>query len=153
MTLPPEPPPPPPPPPGWTPPPSGMPAPPGMPGTLAEWPMRALGAVIDGAIIAVPYLILLKIVPILGILYYVGAFLYLRQMEGTTGQTFGKQVAKIKVVKEADGQVLGFGLAIGRSLLHILDLLPCFIGFLFPLWDPKKQTFADKIVQTVVVTV
>ena len=27
----------------------------------------------------------------------------------------------------------------------------CYFGWLFPLWDAKRQTFADKIIGTVVV--
>lgn len=27
----------------------------------------------------------------------------------------------------------------------------CNIGYLFPLWDPKRQTIADKIMKTVVI--
>jgi hypothetical protein len=47
--------------------------------------------------------------------------------------------------------VIGGGMGIGRHLLHILDALPCYLGFLWPLWDGKRQTFADKIVKSVVV--
>jgi len=38
-----------------------------------------------------------------------------------------------------------------RQLVHILDSLACYIGWLWPLWDAKSQTFADKIMNTVVV--
>ena len=34
---------------------------------------------------------------------------------------------------------------------HVLDSLPCYLGYLWPLWDAKRQTFADKIMSTVVV--
>jgi uncharacterized RDD family membrane protein YckC len=33
-----------------------------------------------------------------------------------------------------------------------VDGIICYIGWLFPLWDAKKQTLADKIMGTVVVT-
>jgi hypothetical protein len=42
-------------------------------------------------------------------------------------------------------------MAFVRDLAHILDALPCYIGFLWPIWDSKRQTFADKIMNTVVV--
>ena len=38
-----------------------------------------------------------------------------------------------------------------RGLAHFLDSLPCYIGYLWPLWDTKRQTFADKIMNSVVV--
>ena len=44
---------------------------------------------------------------------------------------------------------LGFGLSIVRQLAHIVDSLICYIGYLFPLWDAKRQTLADKIMTTV----
>ncbi|MGW4246062.1 RDD family protein [Nocardia sp. NPDC004722] len=80
-----------------------------------------------------------------------GGSLYFAYMEGTTGQTIGKKTVGIKLIRESDGQPVGFGLAFGRRLLHVIDALPCYIGFLWPLWDDKKQTFADKIVNTTVV--
>ena len=33
---------------------------------------------------------------------------------------------------------------------HILDALT-YVGFLWPLWDAKRQTFADMLMRTVVV--
>ncbi|MDR7170474.1 putative RDD family membrane protein YckC [Nocardia kruczakiae] len=77
--------------------------------------------------------------------------LWLIYQEGTTGQTPGKKVVGIRVIREADGQVLGFGMAFVRKLCHILDNALCGLGYLWPLWDEKNQTFADKIVGTIVV--
>jgi uncharacterized RDD family membrane protein YckC len=31
-----------------------------------------------------------------------------------------------------------------------VDAIPFFIGFLWPLWDRRRQTFADKLLGTVV---
>jgi uncharacterized RDD family membrane protein YckC len=79
------------------------------------------------------------------------AFLFLVYREGKTGQTPGKRIVGIRLLREADGAALGFGLAFGRRLLHVLDGLPCYLGYLWPLWDSRKQTFADKMVHTVVI--
>jgi len=79
------------------------------------------------------------------------ATLFLCYREGTTGQTPGKRIVGIRVLRERDGSTMGFGLAFGRRLLHFLDSLPCCLGYLWPLWDAKKQTFADKCVSTVVI--
>lgn len=84
---------------------------------------------------------------------YLGAFafgLWQLYRQGTTGQTIGKRVVGIRVIRESDGQYTGFGMAFVRGLAHILDGLPCYIGFLWPLWDDKRQTFADKVCSTVV---
>ena len=71
--------------------------------------------------------------------------------QGNTGQTVGKKQMGIRLLREQDGQVVGPGLSIGRAFVPIVDSLPCYIGWLFPLWDAKRQTLADKILHTVVV--
>ncbi|WP_425300830.1 protein kinase domain-containing protein [Nocardia cyriacigeorgica] len=71
--------------------------------------------------------------------------------QGRSGQTWGKTVAGISVVAAQTGRPLGVGRSIGRQLAHIVDALPCYLGFLFPLWDAKAQTLADKIAGSVVV--
>lgn len=70
---------------------------------------------------------------------------------GGTGYTIGKGVLGITLVSEATGQPIGAGKAFLRSLAHILDSLPCYLGLLWPLWDAKRQTFADKVMCTVVI--
>lgn len=69
---------------------------------------------------------------------------------GKTGQSWGKRVMGLKLVREADGQPLGVGMAFVRDLAHVVDGLICYVGYLFPLWDAKRQTLADKIVSTAV---
>jgi uncharacterized RDD family membrane protein YckC len=69
--------------------------------------------------------------------------------QGTTGSSIGKSAMKFKVVSEVTGQPIGFGMSVVRQLAHIVDQLICYIGYLFPLWDAKRQTLADKIMTTV----
>jgi uncharacterized RDD family membrane protein YckC len=71
--------------------------------------------------------------------------------QGTTGSSIGKSIMKFKVVSEKTWQPIGFGLSIVRQLAHLVDAAVCYIGFLFPLWDAKRQTLADKIMTTVCV--
>ncbi len=120
---------------------------------LASWGTRVGGAAID---YIVPFLVagvIFQVSTALGALLYLAAFgwvIYNKVIEGQTGQSIGKKTVGIRLVREQDGQVVGPGLAIGRYFLHILDGLPCYLGYLWPLWDDKKQTFADKIVHTLV---
>jgi len=69
--------------------------------------------------------------------------------QGTTGSSLGKSVLNFKVVSENTGQPLGFGMSLVRQLAHFVDAIICYVGFLFPLWDAKRQTLADKIMTTV----
>ncbi|MFG2226838.1 RDD family protein [Streptomyces sp. NPDC048644] len=79
------------------------------------------------------------------------AGIFILVKEGSTGQTPGKKALSIRTVREATGQPLGFGMAFVRRLAHFLDSIACYIGYLWPLWDDKGQTFADKAVGSVVV--
>jgi uncharacterized RDD family membrane protein YckC len=69
--------------------------------------------------------------------------------QGITGSSIGKSVMKFKVVSEVTGQPLGFGMSVVRQIAHFVDALICYVGYLFPLWDAKRQTLADKIMTTV----
>nr|WP_232491204.1 RDD family protein [Mycobacterium dioxanotrophicus] len=71
--------------------------------------------------------------------------------QGTTGQSIGKKVMKFQVVSESTGQPIGFGMSLVRQIAHFADSAVCYIGYLLPLWDAKRQTFADKIMSTVCV--
>ncbi|SFF51598.1 Uncharacterized membrane protein YckC, RDD family [Actinacidiphila alni] len=127
----------------------------GMP-PLANWGERAGSYLIDSLIVGVPYAVLrfgiggIAGTLLGGLVGLVGA-VWLSYMDGTTGQTPGRKVVGTRLLREADGQIVGFGTAFGRRLLHILDALPCYLGFLWPAWDEKRQTFADKMVHTVVI--
>jgi uncharacterized RDD family membrane protein YckC len=70
---------------------------------------------------------------------------------GKTGQSWGKKVLNMSLIGEQTGQPIGPGKAFLRDICHIVDSVICYIGFLFPLWDSKRQTLADKIMQTVVI--
>jgi uncharacterized RDD family membrane protein YckC len=130
--------------------------------TLASWGKRAAAFLIDVAPavgISMVALILdsigfLGLMSTLASIAVIGYWVWQWYNQGITGQTIGKKYVGIKVLKEADASLLGPGLSIGRGFLHVIDSLPCCfipIGFLWPLWDQKRQTFTDKILTTVVV--
>lgn len=155
-------PPPPPPPGGGFPPPpppagGGYPPPGGQAAVLADWPLRAQSALVDWfgpSLLAV--FVQYTISASLGLLLSLAALgwaLYQAYQSGETGQSMGKQMAGTRLVSETTGQNVGGGAAVGRYFVHIIDALICYIGFLFPLWDAKKQTIADKLMKTVVVKV
>jgi uncharacterized RDD family membrane protein YckC len=74
-------------------------------------------------------------------------------MAGKTGQSWGKKALNLSLISEQTGQPIGAGMAFLRDICHIVDNITCYIGWLFPLWDAKRQTLADKIMKTVVVPV
>ena len=139
-----------------TPPPGGP--PPGV--ELAPWGLRVAASLIDWAPAIVLYLIAFPIMsgdsagvaPILFIAA-IAWLLYMSYLTGARGQSIGKRVINIKVVRERDGQIIGGGLGIARYFIHIVDSLPCYLGYLWPLWDAKNQTFTDKIMSTLAIKV
>jgi uncharacterized RDD family membrane protein YckC len=70
---------------------------------------------------------------------------------GQTGQSVGKSALNTRLIDERTGQPIGGGMAFVRDIAHLVDAIICYVGFLFPLWDSKRQTLADKILHTVVV--
>ena len=128
---------------------------------LASWGQRA-GAMLIDFVTILPFYILAVTVGRgsngLNLFYYVFQLLaialwgYNRWFQaGPTGQSWGKKAVGLRLVSEETGQPIGPTNAFLRDLAHLLDWIPCYIGYLWPLWDQKKQTFADKIVKTIVV--
>lgn len=134
------------------------------PGPRAEWADRVVASLIDAVFVVALWFVvwlaaavvgvisdsLATLIRALGNLAGVAYGLYLGFLEGTRGQSPGKAIQGLKVVRISDGGLLGGTLGVVRRIAHVIDAAICGIGFLFPLWDPDKQTIADKLVETVV---
>jgi uncharacterized RDD family membrane protein YckC len=129
----------------------------------ASWIQR-VGAYLLDALLFVPFYIVALVVArtleniagilILLVVYLVAAVvvIYNRSFQGgRTGQSWGKKVVGLRLVSEVTGQPIGAGMAFARDIAHVFDAVVCYVGFLFPLWDAKRQTLSDKIVKTVVI--
>jgi uncharacterized RDD family membrane protein YckC len=128
----------------------------GVQPAYANWGQRFLGTLVDGLVFAVPYLLIIlgrntPALMVIGFLAIVGVGIWQLIMEGRTGQTLGKKALGIRLVREIDGQPLGVGMAFVRRLAHFLDSLACYLGWLWPAWDAKRQTFADKVCSSIVI--
>ena len=67
------------------------------------------------------------------------------------GQTIGKKIMKIRIVKEAGGS-FGYMDAFLRNVVgYWISSLVCDLGFIWGLFDARHQTWHDKIFKTVVV--
>jgi uncharacterized RDD family membrane protein YckC len=121
----------------------------------ANWGQRVGAYLIDIAPIVIIDLIFYRISFAVGLILSLAALgwtIYNRWYQGgTTGQSLGKKVLKMRLISEETGQPIGPLMAFARDICHIVDGIICYIGFLFPLWDAKRQTLADKIVRTVVI--
>lgn len=70
---------------------------------------------------------------------------------GRTGQSLGRTAMGISVVDAVDHKPIGVWRFFCRSLAHIFDGLPMYLGYLWPLFDKHNRTFADMLARTVVI--
>src|SRR6478735_1428035 len=137
--------------------------------SYASWLQRVGAYIIDGLVLFVAYLPVViggvisgssssgssalgLLLTLVGWVLYIGVFVWNTCLkQGRTGYSIGKGVLGIKLVSEATGQPVGGGMSFVRQLAHVVDSVACSIGYLWPLWDRKRQTFADKIMSTIVI--
>ena len=67
------------------------------------------------------------------------------------GQSIGQKATNIRLVDTNSGAGISAGKALGRRIVSIVSAIPCYLGFLWMLWDKDKQTWHDKVVGSVVV--
>jgi uncharacterized RDD family membrane protein YckC len=72
---------------------------------------------------------------------------------GVTGQSLGQRLMGVAVVDAETRRPIGPARSLVRSLTHVVDVLPLGLGFVRPVWDPQRATWADKIHKTVAVAV
>lgn len=136
----------------------------------AGWPHRAGAFLLDIAITFGPVWVLMGVATALdgrgenaeavgsilgwaGLLVMLGTLIYQTVCEGQTGQTVGKKLLGIRTVRDRDGRMPGIGLALARRIAEALNFPILGLGWWWPLWDGKRQTFADKLSGVVVVRV
>jgi len=86
---------------------------------------------------------------LLGFFVIHGYFIVLHALYG---QTVGKKVLKIKVIR-IEGKSVGWAAAILREIGEFVATLPLFLGYIWIVFDSKKQGWHDKIANTYVVKV
>jgi uncharacterized RDD family membrane protein YckC len=135
---------------------------------LANWPQRVGAYLIDNLIAGIPAFLAALLFnpepgePMSGATAFVVFLLYLVSLgitvynrwilQGRTGQSWGKQVLKLRLVRMSDGQPIGGGMAFVRDLAHFIDAIICYIGFLFPLWYARRQTLSENNLSRVVLS-
>jgi uncharacterized RDD family membrane protein YckC len=79
-------------------------------------------------------------------------------LNGRTGQSIGKKLTGLHLARPIVAfeigpcfAYVGTARAMARVLLHSLDILTLGYGFLRGAWHPRRQTFADSILGTVVI--
>lgn len=86
------------------------------------------------------YVILLKIIYQTFFVWYYGA-------------TPGKMMLKIRVISTIDLENPNFIYSLNRAIVRIISESLFYIGFLWALTNPKRETWHDKVAKTLVVNV
>jgi uncharacterized RDD family membrane protein YckC len=146
---------------------------------LASWGSRVAAQLLDILILLVPVAVLTAVVvaiatnsgtaawvtAVLGFFAYLVVILMyaplLMAREGRgNGQTWGKQIIGIRVIRDS-GETMSFGAAAVREILvknlcvgiasAVIPLIPWFLDNFWPLWDDENRALHDMAVSTHVV--
>lgn len=150
------------------------------PGELASWGSRVGATLLDGLILTVSLVVVIAVIAglaavnetvalvigiPLGIAAFAGWFVYapyfMRREGARNGQSLGKQIVGIRVVRD-NGVPMTFGPAFLREFVVKTLLfgtaggafflgLPLLLDYLWPLWDDQDRALHDMIVTTHVV--
>lgn len=128
-------------------------------GSLAGLGRRFVARFVDSIIINISLIILTGILGgsdsnrriivyiCLGVAFVVGSELVLIALRG---QTIGKAMLRVKVVKEETYEIPGWGPAGRRLLIQMIPLVNI-INPLWAIWDPRNQALHDKAAKTLVI--
>ncbi len=134
----------------------------GSPITPAPWHRRAGAFVVDVlpavAVVATMALAALTVRPSVWwwVAIGVGGLVILLMLvnrlllPAVSGWSVGRGLLGIRVVTR-EGRAVGPWRLLLRDLAHLLDTASASVGWLWPLWDPRRRTFADLLVRTEVV--
>jgi uncharacterized RDD family membrane protein YckC len=70
----------------------------------------------------------------------------------SAGQSIGNKILGIRVLDASTGRSLPYTRAFVRALMSSLSALPCFLGYFWMLWEPRKRTWHDIVADSLVVT-
>ena len=130
------------------------------PHPLASWRARAGAFAVDvlpgSAVVATMALVTLAL-PAFGAWWWMcivvlGLAILLLLLNRTvlpalTGWTLGRGLVGI-VVTRRDGTTAEPSVLLLRDVAHLLDTASMFVGWLWPLWDSRRRTFADMLLRT-----
>ncbi|AFM14956.1 putative membrane protein/domain protein [Mycolicibacterium chubuense NBB4] len=127
---------------------------------LASWPSRAGALVVDvlpGLGVVATCALLALAAPADGAMRWVFTVLLAVTLAAMVlnrvllpsviGWTLGRALFGIAVARRT-GEPAGLLRLTARELAHVLDTLAVFVGWLWPLWDRRRRTFADLLART-----
>ena len=125
-----------------------------MSDNLAGFGERFLAILIDGFILGIIGAVLFGAGRGTGgaVGFLVGAIYYWYFLTQQNGQTLGKRIMHIRVVK-TNGQPLTAADAIVRYIGYYINSIVFFLGWIWAFFDRDRQGWHDKLVSTIVIKV
>lgn len=128
---------------------------------------RVLATIVDGIVLSVVFWVMSMLFGstsasgeqvgaslngLAALVFFIVSVAYFIVLEGYLGQTLGKMLVGIKVVREDTGEVPGIGAATIRTLMRIIDgLFVYLVAFIAVLASRKNQRLGDMLANTLVV--
>ncbi len=118
--------------------------------------MRFLAHICDGimtTLVALPFALIGNLVSsdFSMLLQTLAIFGSLSYWIGTKGGSPLRRTLGVLVLDENDGSYIGVKRAAYRTLMSYVSGIALMLGYLSMLWNPKKQTWHDRVAQSVVV--
>jgi uncharacterized RDD family membrane protein YckC len=123
---------------------------------LAGFWIRFGGALIDGILLGIVGSILGAIVGVditeSNTLSTLLALVYFTYFHSTiAGQSIGNRLVGIRIADADNGGPIPWSRALIRALMSYVSAIALLIGYFWMLWDPRNQTWHDKVANTLVV--
>ncbi len=128
---------------------------------------RVLATIVDGIVLSVAFWVMAALFGgasagggqmgaslsgLAALVFFILSVAYFIVLEGYLGQTVGKMLLGIKVVREDNGEVPGLKAATIRTVMRLIDgLLAYLVAFIAVLASQKNQRLGDMLAKTLVV--
>lgn len=122
----------------------------------ADWGERVAATFVDWLLAFIPAMVVMGIDDDLGALVFLAATAWIAWLNGSKGQSPGKALMGLRVVRDSDGSTLGGPVGLLRAfvlfmMFGITGGVLGVVAVLCPFWTQKKQALHDKIVSSSVV--
>ena len=130
---------------------------PGPSGPRADFVYRMGGFLVDSIVLGVVGQVLVYAISVFAVAWLISVLLgiayHVYFIASPSGQTPGMRLCRTRAVSVDGGGQIDVRAAFVRYIVSLISGMACFIGYLWMLWDPERQTWHDKAARTYVVPV
>ena len=126
-------------------------------GPRADFVYRLGGFLVDSVVLALAGQLLFFAISVFTVAWLVSVLLgiayHVYFIASPSGQTPGMRLCRTRAINVDAGQPIDVRAAFVRYIVSLISGMACFLGYLWMLWDPERQTWHDKVARTYVVPV